>query len=105
MKRIRFSEDADADVNEQYEYLKNEVNNEIAEKFFHAISATARWLAENPRAGRLREFENSELTNLRSFHVLDFNKHLIFYRDSGEFIYIIAVLHGSRDLNDLFQDE
>ena len=68
------------------------------ERFREAVSLTIEWLAENPGAGRIREFENERLTGLRSWPVRGFRKYLIFYRTIEEALNIVRVLHGAQDI-------
>lgn len=102
MREIRFAADAQTDVNEQFEYLSKEAGIAVAERFFTSVTETICWLSTTPDIGRSREFNNRELVGIRSFSVRDFDQYLIFYQSADGFIFILAVLHGARDLEAIF---
>ena len=95
MSRILRTTKAEEDLLEIWSYIADD-NPDAADKLLDDIDAACGTLAENPVSGRARE----ELaTNLRSFAV---GNYLIFYRPNEDGIVVIRVLHGSRDLPELF---
>jgi toxin ParE1/3/4 len=69
-----------------------EDNPDAADRLLDQLALTAETLAENPRAGRLRD----ELAPaLRSLPV---GNYVIFYEPIKDGIVIVRVLHGARDL-------
>jgi toxin ParE1/3/4 len=75
------------------------------DKFLYASEEAFRDLAAMPEMGSPREFKNSSLKALRMWSVLGFRKHLIFYLPKEDGIEVIRVLHGSRDLVALFEED
>jgi toxin ParE1/3/4 len=58
-----------------------------------------------PSIGSPREFRSRRLRNIRMWPVKGFEEHLIFYRENDDGIEVIRVLHGKRDIEDIFSDE
>jgi toxin ParE1/3/4 len=67
-----------------------------AERFQDAIEEAEQMLTAMPRLGAPRPFRR--LKGLRMWQVRGFEKHLIFYRPIKGGIEVIRVLHASRDL-------
>jgi toxin ParE1/3/4 len=96
MKRYRLTRDASNDLGEIARYIAAE-NPAAAQELLDRIEDRCRSLAEMPEAGRLR----GELAaNLRSVAV---GNYVIFYRPDEDGIQVIRVLHGSRDIANLFE--
>lgn len=60
-------------------------------------------IAQFPEIGRSREFSDKRFQNVRMWHVIKFEKYLIFYEEMNDRIEVIRVLHGSRDIDALFE--
>ncbi|MCW5725783.1 MAG: type II toxin-antitoxin system RelE/ParE family toxin [Maricaulaceae bacterium] len=97
MRRVVFSDRADADIEECGAYIAAD-NLEAGLAFAERIHETAARLAQFPEAGR----ERPELgPGLRSFPA---GNYLIFYRMQADHIIVARVLHGMRDIGeDVFQ--
>jgi toxin ParE1/3/4 len=67
-------------------------------RFLDSVEDTLHRLLEYPTLGRLRDFDDPRLAAVRSIQVRGFRKHLIFYVIEPDGIYVLAVLHGARDL-------
>ena len=87
---------ADLDLFEIWDYIANDslaqadkMSAEFHRKFFI--------LAENPEMGRTRDDLE---TNLRSFPV---GNYVIFYEVTDDGIKVLRVLHGARDIPDIFE--
>jgi toxin ParE1/3/4 len=92
-------------IAEQAEYLGQEANPEVADRFIEAGKDTTIQLVKTPYLGFTREFRNAKLRSVRVWRVKGFEKYLIFYapkQDSIEFFYLI---HSARDYGRLFDDE
>lgn len=74
-----------------------------ADRFLVAAERTFRELRDEPGLGRRRDFSESHLADLRSWRIRGFENWLIFYRPVSEGVEIIRVLHGARDLDELFE--
>ena len=92
-------------IAEQAEYLANEANADLAERFIEAVRFTTNQIERSPYLGFTREFRNAKLKNVRVWRVRDFEKYLIFYvprKESVDFLYLI---YSARDYIRLFDDE
>jgi toxin ParE1/3/4 len=78
-------------------------NPEAAERVLEAAYRICKVLAEHPEIGRLRTFSIKELAGIRSFVISDFPNYIIFYRAQADGVQIIRVLHGARNLDELFE--
>jgi toxin ParE1/3/4 len=92
-------------VAEQAEYLGQEANLEIAERFIDAVKETTTQLLKTPYLGFTREFRNPKLRSVRVWRVKGFEKHLIFYLPKQEAIEFLYLIHSARDYTRLFDDE
>lgn len=89
---------ARSDLAEIWDYIADD-NESRADAFVDLIDHKFQELALQPNMGRSRD----ELTEgLRSFPV---GKYVIFYRVMPGGVEIIRVLHGSRDLNAIFNPD
>lgn len=96
--RIRFSDQARADLGEVWDYL-SEVSEKAADQKVDRITATCQLFADTPELGRRRE---EFRPGVRSFPI---DNHLIFYRVGPERVDILRILHGARKLEDLLTPE
>jgi len=86
---------AEEDLIEIWSYIADD-NSEAADQLLDEIDEICNTLADTPQAGRIR----GELSpNMRSLHV---GNYVVFYRPSDDGIIVIRVLHGARDLPELF---
>ena len=96
---------AERDLDEQAEYLATHGNLERALRFYQAAEATFELLASRPWIGKVKQFRSRFLTNVRTFPLKGFPKHLVFYLPIEHGVEIIRVLHGARDLEILLGSE
>jgi toxin ParE1/3/4 len=95
MPRIRRTRDARADVAGIWRHIAID-NFDAAERWLATLDAKIKLLAEFPGMGPMRdEFS----PGLQSYPV---GKYLIFYRKMKGGIEIIRVLHGARNLPEIF---
>ncbi len=76
-----------------------------AEQVLGAIEETFRQISHHPECGTVFRTRNSTLLKLRMLPVNGFRNYLVFYRDDGESIRVLYVVHGARHLLRLFQHE
>ncbi len=88
---------AQADLLDIWNFIAND-SFEKADRLLQTIDSQLHMLASNPRMGRKRD---SLAPNLRSFPV---GNYLIFYRSINQGIEVIRVLHGARDIQNLFEN-
>ena len=80
-------------------------NSAIAEEFMDAIDELLDQLLTHPEMGGRIEFRSPRLQGLRLFRVSEkFAHYLMFYRPTGDGIYVVRVLHSSRDIEALFSE-
>jgi toxin ParE1/3/4 len=93
------------DLLEQFVYFGEQSDVELAERYFAAVDATCLLLVKHPQMGRLCDSGIARLDGLRRSPVNGFAKYLIFYipREGG--IDVVRVLHGARDIDNLFAEE
>ena len=101
-RRIVQSPRAEQDVVEQALYIHRH-NPAAAERFLRAIDRTFAALADMPGMGPPREYGG--IKDLRMGRIRGFDKHLVFYRPIEGGIEVVRVLHTSRDLAGLFEEE
>lgn len=88
---------ATIDIDDIVLYLTSS-NPDIALRFFDDVRSTFADLARNPSIGVIYGSSNSRLQDLRRWPVKNFDTYLIFYKNAGDRVEIIRVLHGKRDL-------
>jgi plasmid stabilization system protein ParE len=93
MRRYILAPEAALDLVEIWRYLKKKANVEIAERVEGAIRDKVVFLASTPGAGHWRR----DLTDepVRFFAVYSY---LIVYRAETKPLQVVAILHGSRDV-------
>jgi toxin ParE1/3/4 len=85
------------DLDEQALYIAQD-SIAAALRFLDAAESAFDRLSHMHEVGRRREFLHPELANVRSWPIPKFEKHVIFYRTTGEVVDILRVLHAARDL-------
>ena len=94
-----FSEQSREDIFEILEYIAEE-NPSAAQRISVQLQTTCALIAEMPDIGVTVEYIRQH--NIRSFHVKNFQKYMIFYKQHTEGVEILRVAHGARDLPALF---
>ncbi len=90
--RIEWAEPAELDLGDIYAYIARDVPI-YAEQFIDQIIETASLLNEQPFMGR--EVPEAEREDVRE---LLFQSYRIIYLVKADHLYIVAVIHGSRNL-------
>jgi toxin ParE1/3/4 len=101
-RRILIHEDANSDLQENFQYLAQS-NQSSALSFFDAARQTFASLAQTPGMGQKYESDDEEIVNVRKWSVKGFNSYLIFYRYDDEILEILRIVHGTRDLTPLLK--
>lgn len=97
MKAVRIRPQADKDIDDLADYIAND-SFDTAVQFLDASQKAVDLLSEQPGIGSLRYSHLPMLKGLRVFPVADFEKHLIFYIEYSDFVDVLRVLHGARDI-------
>jgi toxin ParE1/3/4 len=93
------------DLLEQFVYLSEEANVALAERYYAAVEQTCAMLVNQPHAGVLYDSGVAQVEGLRRFPVHGFENYLIFYLPHRGGVDVIRVLHGARDIDNLFAQE
>lgn len=96
MPTVKVAAAAEEDLRKIWEYVA-EHNPEAANKLIKEIAAKFAILRDHPHMGREQP---RLLVNLRSFVV---KNYFIFYQPFEDGIEILRVLHGSRDIESIFE--
>jgi toxin ParE1/3/4 len=89
------------DIEEAFVYLA-EGNLNIGVTFLAMVEDSLEQLSDFPFIGKKRNFSNVSFAEIRMWQVKEFEKYLIFYQVIEQRIEVVRVLHGSRNLEDLF---
>jgi plasmid stabilization system protein ParE len=97
--RVVYTDDFPADVAEQARWYARQRDEALALDYARAVEATLEFLAQNPQLGSLCHYREPKLADLR-FYLVEkpFDRHLIYYRISGEQLVAFRVVPGARDL-------
>lgn len=101
-RKIRRHRDVATDIVDQAAYIARD-NMDAALRYWDAVQVTMAWLLTHPGAGHRRDFDDPHLANIRSWPVSGFERHLILYEIDKTGIYVLAILHGARDLPTLLK--
>lgn len=77
----------------------------MAARFMDSARETFEALARAPRIGVRCSFRRPSLSRLRRWPVKDFENWLVFYQPKRDGVEIVLVLHGSRDIEALLDQE
>jgi toxin ParE1/3/4 len=96
MKSIRFSTEANLDIEEIASYIFD-LNPVAAYRFLDALEETCELLAQHPLLGRSRPELGKDLRSL------PVGNYLVFYTAASKGICVIRVIYGGRDLPGIFR--
>ncbi len=94
---------AERDLEESFVYIGEE-NLDAGVRFLVAAEESIEFVAKMPHIGSPREFRSSRLRNVRVWPVKGFEDYLIFYRPTDDGIEVMRVLHGKRDIEEIFDE-
>ena len=95
------SSEALEDLDAIWAYIAED-NAEAADRVLEAAYRTCKILADNPELGRLRKIPGVASEQMRSFVIAEFSSYVVFYRGLPDAIQIVRVLHGARNIENLF---
>jgi len=95
-RKIEFSNRALSDLEEIWSHF-SESGEEVADRVLKQITKKFSKLLNSPKIGKER---NDLLIGLRSFPA---GKFIIFYQETDFGIEIVRVVHGSRDIQQIFE--
>ena len=74
-----------------------------AQDFVQRLQQTFDLLGENPKIGAQRHYRATALNGMRMFSLKQFSAYLVFYLHDDDTLDIVRVLHGNRDIAELFE--
>ena len=92
---------ASEDIDEVVDYLVGE-DIPAAQGFVKDLQQCFDLLTENPEIGVQREYRSAALSGMRMFPLKKFSTYLLFYLSDDQTIDVVRVLHGHRDIEQLF---
>lgn len=102
-QRIRLHPLAEADIENQSQYMCTHAGLSTAIRFHDAVSAALDMLGRSPVLGSPYPSANPALSGMRIWQVKGFKKHFVFYRETEDGIDVVRILHGHRDISSLFE--
>ena len=102
-RKIIVRPEADRDLDAQAEYIAEHSDLDTALRFYQAAEETFALIATQPSMGRARNFRSPFLKGVRMCVMKEFERHLIFYRLLKDGIEVLRVVHGARDIEELFR--
>jgi toxin ParE1/3/4 len=99
--RLVLSDAAVADILEQTYWYMGQSGTALAKRWVTAVTTAVLRILGNPAAGTRCNFRAIELRDVRRATVPRFPKHLIFYMLQNAEVFILRVVHGARDLENL----
>jgi toxin ParE1/3/4 len=90
------------DIRETTVWLDENAGATIALRYFDAVQATLEMLAGNVMIGSPCGYSRQSLAALRRWPVKGFERWLVFYLPAKQGIDVARVLHGARNLDEIF---
>ncbi len=76
-----------------------------SDRFLRAAEETFKQLEKMPQSGKNSYFSNNRLQNIRQLTLKGFKKYLIFYQIIPTGVEVIRVLHGSREIEAILEND
>ncbi|MEB3178520.1 MAG: type II toxin-antitoxin system RelE/ParE family toxin [Nostocaceae cyanobacterium] len=70
-----------------------------------AAEETFKLLGKMPKMGKLCQFSHPNLSDVRQQAIKGFKKYLVFYREIDSVLEIFRVIHGARDIEEVFLED
>lgn len=100
-RKLVFSDAAIADVVEQADWYGSQSGRTLARRWEKEVKSAIAFATRRPATGSLCTFKSPELHDVRRLPITGFPKHLLFYRFDDDEVFILRVVHGARDLENL----
>jgi toxin ParE1/3/4 len=101
-REVRLRPKAISDADSEYAYLAAR-SLAAANRFIKAIDWSLDRLASFPLSGGAWKPEDPDLADIRVIILHGFPNHLVFYRVHDDWVEVIRILHGARDLEPLLK--
>lgn len=102
---VAFYPRARLDLVEQFLYLADQATVTVAERYLTAVDRTCARLAKQPLSGTAYDSGVARLAGMRHAPVSGFAPYVLFYMPRGDGIDVVRILHGSRNVEDVFTQE
>lgn len=102
IRPIWISPRAEQDIVQLATYIGRD-SGDAANRFLDAVDQLFDRIAQSPKIGQVFGVPNPRLAGMRASRVIGFLNHLAFYLPNDSGIQIVRVLHGSRDLDAIFE--
>ena len=99
--RLVLSDAAIADILEQATWYEQQSGTALAKRWERAVTSAVLRTLNAPATGTLCSFRSPELIGLRRRAVIGFPRHLLFYTFYDNEVFILRIVHGARDLENL----
>ena len=96
---VLWSPKAQDDLSNIWNYHASAASPQTADDVLRDIGKTCGMLERHPLAGRPRDEIRAKLRSIPA------NPHVVFYRVRKDRVEIVRVLHGSRDIDEIFADK
>lgn len=90
------------DVEECAEYLLDEAGDEVAQTWRRSLHRALALIAKFPEIGRARI--DLPVPGIRTFHLKEFPRYLVFYRLLPQGVELLRIRHGMTHLPGLFEE-
>lgn len=100
--RLVLSDSAVADILEQADWYRAQSGRPLALRWERAVTSAIKDVVRRPAAGSSCTFKSLELQGVRRVLIPKFPKHLLFYRFTEGEVFVLRVVHGARDLENMF---
>lgn len=95
---------AQAEVDQQADYLAEHASESIAYRFLDAVEETIAELLETPELGSPWVSADARLRGIRRRRVAGFPNHSVFYRFGDDFLEVIHLYHGHQNIDSRLGD-
>ncbi len=99
--RLVLSDAAVSDILEQSDWYVEQSGKPLARRWEKAVTSVLLRILGNPFAGAPCAFRPPELREIRRMMIAGFPRHLVFYRASKTEVFVLRIVHGARDLENL----
>jgi toxin ParE1/3/4 len=101
-RRLVFSDAAIADIVEQADWYEAQSGRRLAKRWEKSVKSVVSLVVRRPAAGAPCKFQVAALHGVRRMAIFGFPKHLLFYQFDEVEVFVPRVVHGARDLEQLF---
>jgi toxin ParE1/3/4 len=96
---------AQAEIDQQADYLAENASEEVAYRFLAAVEKTVALLVRTPGIGSPWISSNPRLEGIRKQQVAGFPSYLVFYRHDDQSIEVLHLYHGRQEIEARLNEE